>query len=129
MLGFALEYPAEWDAPVVVEQQSRGSVVQASMDGKAMLDIVTLRWDPVNNLEAFVEVREQAFEGSGITILDKQEVALADNWIGIGYRVESIEGEQAYLFFTPIGDHYLQLSGSGDLDKLAEIAATIRTIN
>lgn len=96
------------------------------MGGEVMLDIVTLRWDPVDDLQAFVEVREQAFESSGIQILDKREVELSENWNGIEYKVESIEGEQAYFFFTAIGDRYLQLSGSGDLDRLAEIASTVR---
>ncbi len=128
-LGFELDYPAEWDAPGLFERQSRGSIVQASMDGQVVLDIVTLQWDPEDDLRAYTEMREQAFEGSGFTILEKKEVMLEEGWEGFGYKIETVEGEQAYFFFTTIYDRYLQLSGSGDLDQLAEIASTLRTIN
>ena len=125
-VGFELDYPASWDAPELVEKQSRGNIVQARMNGQVTLDIITLLWDPKNDLAAYVDVREQAFEGSGFKILEKRELALADSLQGISYTIETLEGEQAYFFFTAIGDRYLQLSGSGDLDLLAEIASTVR---
>lgn len=125
-LGFELDYPAEWDAPVLVEQQARGRIVQARMDEQVMMDIVTLRWDPPEDLGAFLSVREQAFEGSGFTMLDKKVINLTEGWDGVEYKVETLTGEQAYFFFTTMGNRYLQLSGSGDIDLLAEIASTVR---
>lgn len=124
--GFELDYPDGWDPPQLLERQARGSIVQASLNGQVMLDIVTLQWDPANDLEAYTEVRERAFEGSGFTILGKEQVGLGEDWRGLEYRVETLNGDQAYFFFTTLGDQYLQLSGSGDLDQLAAIASTVR---
>ncbi|MGD8848635.1 MAG: hypothetical protein PVI81_00225 [Anaerolineales bacterium] len=128
-LGFELDYPVEWEPPTLVEKQPRGDIVQAKMDGQVMLDIVTLRWDPKNDLPAYIQVREQAFKDSGFTILEKEQVSLGEDWNGVGYKMETATGEQAYFFFASIGAQYLQLSGSGDLDRLTEIASTIRLTN
>lgn len=127
-LGFELKYPAIWEVPVLFEEQSRGTIMQASMNGEVQMDIVTLRWDPVNDLPAFLEVREQAFDGSGFTILARDEIALAQDWHGVGYTIETSSGDRAYFFFTPVADRYLQLSGSGDIGLLAEIAASVRAL-
>lgn len=56
--GFEFDYPASWVLPDQTWQGDRGSVVQLTASGKPRLDITVLRWDPTNNLQAFVGRRK-----------------------------------------------------------------------
>jgi hypothetical protein len=126
--GFELDYPAAWSLPDQVEQGSRGSIVQISESGEPRLDIVVLRWDPTSDLNAFIDVRKQAWNASGINILSQEELKLAKGHRAVRFVVQGQDGEQAFFFFTTVGERYLQLSGSGNLDLLAEIAQTVRLL-
>jgi hypothetical protein len=127
--GFELDYPAAWDAPVPVQAGERGSVVQFSAANQPLLDVAVLRWDPKYDLAAYSANRELAWDASGIAIVSQETFTLADGREAARYIVESQTGELAFFFFTTVGDRYLQLSGSGDLDTLIEVAATVRPVS
>jgi len=123
--GFSLEHPADWGIGFQ-ETQSRGYIMQLQDVSGPRLDIVVLLWDPKGDLPAFLEVRETAYESSGITIQEKQTITLENGQDGVIYVVEGTDGSQGFLFFTTLQDRYLQLSGSGDIGLLTEIAHTVR---
>lgn len=126
IVGFELDYPAAWTLSAQQETGPRGSIAQLSQAGEPRLDIVVLQWDPKNDLSAYVDVRRQAWEASGFTLLSEDEFTLAGGHKAASFEVESPEGERAFFFFTPVGERYLQLSGAGDLALLAEISRTVR---
>jgi hypothetical protein len=126
--GIELSYPAEWGAPVPVQQGERGSIVQLSQDGAPRLDIAVLRWDPTNDLAAYVANRKLAWEASGFSVTSEETYPLADGRQAARFIVRTSTGELAFFFFTPVGDSYLALSGGGDLELLTEISSTVRPL-
>jgi hypothetical protein len=126
--GFQLDHPAAWES-VFMEGQARGEIVQLMLDGEPQMDVVTLQWDPKDDLDAYLQVRETAFESSRFTTLSKEELTLVGGWRGVAYRIETVDGKPAFFFIAAIGDSYLQLSGSGDADLLTEIASTVRPLD
>jgi hypothetical protein len=125
--GFAFEHPADWGVGFQ-ETQSRGYVVQLQDADGPRLDVVVLLWDPKGDLPAFLEVRKTAWESSDIAIQEEQTITLANGQEAVYYVVEGRDGVQGFFFFTTLYDRYLQLSGSGDLSLLAEIARTVRLV-
>jgi hypothetical protein len=123
--GFEFDYPTDWGIGFQ-ETQSRGNIVQFQDATGPRLDVVVLLWDPKGDLPAFLEVRETAYESSGITVQEKQAIQLENGQQGVYYVVEGSDGNQGFFFFTTLQDRYLQLSGSGDLALLVEIARTVR---
>lgn len=138
--GFEFDYPVGW-AFDGGESQSRGSYVQFySWDwkpgdpidplpaGGSILTVTNQLWDPKNDLEAFVNQRKQAWDASGISILSEERLTLAGGRPAAQFTVQGVDGAQAYFLLTTNGENYLVLSGSGDLNQLAESARTVRTI-
>lgn len=126
--GFQLDHPATWEA-AFMEAQARGEIVQLMLDGESQMDVATLRWDPKDDLDAYLQVRETAFESSGYTTLSREELSLDGGWRGVAYRIETVDGKPAFFFIAAIGDLYLQLSGSGDAQLFTEIASTVRPLD
>jgi len=124
--GFELDYPSSWTLPEEGMQGDRGWVVQLSSGGQPRLDISVLQWDPKYDLTAYVAMRKAAFEASGFEILSEEVYVLRGNREGVGFVIQTQTGEQAFFFFTTARDRYLALSGSGDLQLLAEIAHSVR---
>ena len=126
--GFELDYPASWTPSGEVALGDRGSGVQFTSGGEPVLDITILRWDPVNDLAAFVDSRKQAWQASGFTILSEDELTLEGDHKAKAFVVQTPTGEQAFFLYTTLGDRYLQLSGNRDLDLLREVAGTLRVL-
>jgi hypothetical protein len=126
--GFELAYPVAWSLSSRQETGPRGSIAQLTEAGEPRLDIVVLLWDPKNDLSAFIDVRKQAWDASGFALSSEEEIMLAGDYEAASFEVESPEGERAFFFFTPVGERYLQLSGTGDLALLAEISRTVRIL-
>ena len=124
--GFAFEYPSNWGIGFQ-ETQSRGYVKQLQDATSPRLDVVVLLWDPKGDLPAYLEVRRSAFESSG-TIVEEKSLTLENGQEAATFLVEGVDGNQGFFFITALHDRYLQLSGSGDLELLAEIARTVRVI-
>jgi hypothetical protein len=138
--GFEFDHPAGWTVGPI-EQFPRGGITAFTSwerpadvlpgetpPGETRLDATVQLWEPVNDLEAFVETRRLAWEASDIHIVSQEEWALGDDRAAQAFIVEGSEGARAYFFFTTLEDKYLVLSGDGDLMLLAEIAHTVRPI-
>jgi len=138
--GFEFDYPAGWIVGPV-EQYSRGGITAfTSWDrpadvlpdetpaGETRLDATVQLWDPKGDLPAFVEQRMTAWAASSIEVLSQEGWVLSDGRPARAFVVAGSDGAQGYFFFTTLGDNYLVLSGSGDLDLLAEIARTVRPL-
>lgn len=138
--GFEFDYPAGW-AFDPGEHQSRGYYVQFySWDwkpgdpidplpaGGTILSVTVQRWDPKNDLEAFVNQRKLAWGASGISILSEERLTLAGDRPSAQFTVQGVDGSQAFFLLTTNGENYLVLSGDGDLGLLADIAHTLRPI-
>ena len=136
--GFELDHPASWLVGPS-EQQSRGGITaftswQRPTDvfpdetppGETRMDVTVQLWDPTGDLEAFLEQRHNAWDASGIEVTLEERWTLDDGRAAAAFVVEGSDGAPAYFFFTTTGDRYLVLSGSGDLDLLAEIAHSLR---
>lgn len=136
--GFAFDYPAGWVVGPL-EQHSRGGITpftswerpsdvlpDQTPPGETRLDAVVQLWDPKGDLEAFVQQRMSAWEGSGISVTPQETWTLSDGRMAKSFVVQGVGGDQGYSFFTTLGDKYLVLSGEGDLVLLAEIAHTVR---
>jgi len=137
-LGFEFDYPASWTVDGPAAAGDRADVVQFTSWAHAPGDIsaetpaggtrmtaTVWQWDPKNDLEAFVANRQAAWEASGITVLSEERRDIAAGWPGIAFVIQAPD-EQAYFFFTVVGDRYFSLSGSGNLSLLAEIGRTVR---
>lgn len=137
-VGFALDYPANWTANEMVVGD-RGSQVQflSSPDladaavvpaGETRLTATIYQWDPKNDLAAFVEHQKTAWEASGITIVDEEALTLELGLAATSFTLQGSDSDVSSLV-TAIGDHYLVLSGEGDLNLAREIMQRLRPIS
>jgi hypothetical protein len=134
--GFEFDYPAEWNE-IGGETQSRGYYQQIVSweqppggiteipEGGTVLQITVYAWEPVNDLDARLEMRRDNFTNSGNSILADEAITLASGVSGQRILVEGSEGP-ALLFFTTLGDLYLELSGSGDIELLDAAMRSLR---
>jgi len=138
--GFEFDHPSHWVVGPDV-QQSRGGITaftswsrpidtfpNETPPGETRLDVTVQLWDPTGDLEAFLNQRFLAWDGSSIGIVSQEERTLEDGRAAAAFVVEGSDGTQGFFFFTTIGDRYLVLSGDGDLALLAEIAHTVRPV-
>jgi hypothetical protein len=138
--GFEFDYPVGW-AFDSGEQHSRGYYVQfyswdwhpgdqldSTPSGETVLSVTVQFWDPKNDLDAFIAQRKLAWDSSGISILSEERLVLAGDRPAAQYIVQGNDGAQAFFLLTTNGENYLVLSGNGDLNLLANIAHTLRSI-
>ena len=125
--GFAFEYPAAWEVVDLGSLGDRGSGAQLVLNGEPQLNITLFLWDPKKDLSAWVAHRKEAWSASGFDILTEEELVLPGGERAARFVVQAPD-EQALFFFTPVGDRYLELSGTGDLDLLKEITSTVRLL-
>jgi len=138
--GFELDYPSSWiaDPPQVggdrgyfaqITSWSRnpGELPEDIPTGGTIMSINVLLWDPKNALDEFVEIRKQGWAAPGVEILLEEQWTLAGNWKAFRFLIHTPE-QDAFFLITTLGERYLLLSGSGDLDLLVEIARTLRPI-
>jgi len=126
--GFELDYPAEWGKPFSMGGGDRGSIMQFRVSEEAQLDVVVLLWDPKGDLGAFLANHHVAWDTSGINVISEEATTLADGRSAARIVVQGSDGARGFFFFTTLGDRYLQLSGGGDLELLAEISRTVRPL-
>lgn len=138
--SFELDYPSSWtaDSPQVggdrgyfaqITSWSRnpGELPEYVPAGETIMSINVLLWDPKNALDEFIDVRKQGWVASGFEILLEEEWTLAGDWKAFHFLIQTPEEEASFLI-TTIGERYLLISGSGDLDVLVEIARTLRPL-
>jgi hypothetical protein len=126
LAGFAFDHPRSWTLGYQ-EKQGRGYVVQLCEQSpdQPRMQITVMLWEP-DNLDGFASRHEQSWLDSGNTIVSLEEWMLAGDHRAIRYLIEGRSGGRDFVLLTTIGDRYLVLSGSGDLNLLAEVAQTVR---
>ena len=134
--GFELDYPAEWNE-IGGETQSRGYFQQIVSweqppggiteipEGGTVLQIAVYAWEPVNDLDARLEMRRDNFTNSGNRILADEDITLASG-VSVQRILVEVSDGPALFFFTTLGDLYLELSGSGDIDMLDAAMRSLR---
>ncbi len=138
--GFEFDYPAAWvaDPPQVVGPRGTSAQITSfprdpgelpeviPTDGTIMA-VTVLLWDPKNDLNQFVDLRIQGWEDSNYEILLEEGWTLTGDWEAFHFLIKTPEQDVLYLI-TTVGERYLLLSGTGDLDLLGEMAGTLRPI-
>jgi len=138
--GFELDYPSSWTADPPQVGGDRGYFAQITSwsrnpgelpedipAGGTIMSINVLLWDPKNALDEYIDVRKQAWTDMGFEILMEEEWTLAGDWKAFRFLIETPE-EEAFFLITIIGERYLLISGTGDLDLLEEIVGTLRPL-
>lgn len=136
-VGFALDYPAGWSVNEAVVG-SRGSQVQflSSPDladiavlpeGATRVSTTVYRWDPKNDLAAFIANQKNAWDASGFTLLEEKSPTLELGLTATQFTIQTPDANVVFLI-TAIGDQYVVLSGEGNLELVKEIAQRLRPI-
>ena len=138
--GFELDYPSSWTADPPQVGGDRGYFAQITSwsrnagelpedipAGETIMSINVLLWDPKNALDEYINIRKQAWVVSDFEILLEEELTLAGDWKAFRFLIQTPE-EKAFFLITTIGERYLLISGSGDLDLLVEITRTLRPL-
>lgn len=130
-LGFSFDYPGEWQMGRQ-EEQSRGGFFQLVGPGgdpeDVRMQVTVLNWDPKQDLEAFLDVRRTAWENSGIEIRVEEEWTWAEEIPGKTILLESVDGSVSQVYFTYLGDRYLEFSTTSEHENLERILETLRLV-
>ena len=136
--GFALDYPAGWTVNEIVIGP-RGTQVQflsspeiaelaALPEGETRVNATIYQWDPKNDLAAYVAKWKTAWEASGFTILEEEQLVLEQGLPAVKITVQTTEANVVFLV-TALEDQYLVLSGEGNMDLVQEIVQRLRPIS
>ena len=136
--GFALDYPAGWTVNEIVIGP-RGTQVQflsspeiaelaALPEGETRVNATIYQWDPKNDLAAYVAKWKTAWESSGFTILEEEQLVLEQGLPAVKITVQTTEANVVFLV-TALEDQYLVLSGEGNMDLVQEIVQRLRPIS
>jgi hypothetical protein len=136
--GFALDYPAGWTVNEVLVGP-RGTQIQflsspeiaelATLpDGATRVNATIYQWDPKGDLAAFVANQKSAWEASGFTILEDEQLVLELGLPAVKFSLQTPEASVVFLI-AALGDQYLVLSGEGDLGLVNEIVERVRPIS
>ena len=138
-VGFALDYPADWTVTesVVGDRGSQTVLLSAPgiadladlPEGETRVSITVYQWDPKNDLAAFVDVRKTAWESSGFTILEEEDLVLDLGLSARQFVIQTPDGKETLFLFAALGDQYLSVSGEGDIELVKEIASRVRPIS
>jgi hypothetical protein len=135
--GFALDIPTGWTVNEMV-LGDRGSQVQflsapelaeapVVPEGGTRVNATIYQWDPKNDLAAFVAQQKTAWESSGITVLEEEQLTLEQGLPAVRFHVQAPDAD-LILLMAALGDQYLVLSGEGDLILVDEIMQRLRPI-
>jgi hypothetical protein len=127
-LGFEFDYPARWIPSDLVTIGDRADQVEFTAPEGQVLSLVIYRWDPVGDLQAYLDHRRSAWDASGMTVLAEQSLTLAGGWSGVSLILQNQDGSWWYVGYVPVGDRYLEFSSSAGYDLLREIVSTIRPV-
>jgi hypothetical protein len=136
-VGFALDIPIGWTVNeqigprgTQVQFLSSAEIAEAATlpEGAARVNATIYQWDPKNDLPAFVANQKSAWEASGITILEEEQLVLELGLPAVRFHVQSPDADLIFLV-AAIGDQYLVLSGEGNLELVKEIVGRVRPIS
>ena len=136
--GFALDIPVGWtvnemvigDRGTQVQFLSSPELAEAPVvpAGATRVNATIYQWDPKNDLAAFVANQKTAWESSGITIVEEEQLVLEQGLPAVRFNVQTPDMQLVYLM-TALDDQYLVLSGEGDLALVDEIVQRVRPIS
>lgn len=124
--GFEIDYPAMW----TVDEQvlgTRASGAQFYENGDFVMAAIVYLWDPRNDLDAYVNHWRDGWTASGIAILSEEELAIGRDWRVIRFELQTAEGDTETIFFTEVGDRYLQIAGPNENGVLDEVISSLRS--
>jgi len=135
---FGFQYPSDWT--VIPEQVigdrgtqtvllSPGSTIETVSDGSSRIVLLKYAWDPKNDLSAWTTQRKQAWDASGFMILDESTRELEDGRAVVDLHMKAPDGTELLFSLTTIGDRYLEINATGNLDLCREILGTLKSIN
>jgi hypothetical protein len=136
--GFALDYPDGWTVSETVVG-ARGTQIQflsspeladaaVIPDGETRVNATIYQWDPKNDLAAYVEHRKTAWEASGFSIVEEQQLTLELGLPAVMFTIQTPDTQFVSLL-TALQDNYLEISGEGDLELVKTIALRLRPIS
>lgn len=136
--GFALEYPAGWTVNEMVvgpratqiEFLSAPEVADMPVvpEGATRLNATIYRWNPKNDLAAYIANWKTSWEASGFTVLEEEQLVLELGLPAVQYTIQTPDANVVFLV-TALEDRYLVLSGEGDLELVKEIVQRVRPIS
>lgn len=136
--GFTFDYPSAWMLdPVSFGSRAPAGYQLTSWDhepglvnetplGETILNITVQQWDPKNDLKAFAENRQVAWDASGFSLQSIEDLVLANGNPAKAFVITSPDGSNGYFLFTTLGDDYLVISGNGNLELVDLVARSIR---
>jgi len=135
--GYTFDFPSGWMLDAVVYgsrapggyqltswQHEPGLISETLPDG-TVVNILVQLWDPKADLPAFIENRMSAWVNSGIEIVFDEPVTLAGEKPAREFVTMS-QGERGYTLLTTLGENYLVVSGTGDLEAVRQVAWSMR---
>lgn len=135
--GYTFDYPSAWMLDAVAFgsrapggyqltswQHEPGMISEMLPDG-TVVNILVQFWDPKADLSAFIAQRRSAWLNSGIEIVFDESVKLAGEKPAREF-VTTSQGERGYTLFTTLGENYLVVSGTGDLEAVRKVAWSLR---
>lgn len=132
--GFKLYFPVDWTVLPREQVGERGSqaallspgstLEQIAMDG-SRITLMIYKWDPKEDLVAFVNQRELAWEASGFSAIRNGNFTLEDGREVVLYDVKTVDGIDLLVAFTIVGEEYLQITSEGNLDLCKEIIRSL----
>ena len=138
-VGFALDYPTGWTVTESMTGDRGSQTLLLSAPGIADLAelpegatrvaVTVYEWDPRNDLAAFVDSRKTAWDASGFTVLEENDLVLDLGLAAKGFMIQTMDGKQAPFLFAAVGDRYVSISGEGDLALVKEIALRLRPVS
>jgi hypothetical protein len=83
---------------------------------------------PEERSRAFVANQKSAWDASGFTILEEEQLVLELGLPAVRFIVQTPEANLVFLI-TALEDQYLVLNGEGDLELVEEIVQRLRPIS
>jgi hypothetical protein len=123
--GFTFEYPVEWEVAAQPEEYARGQIIQFFVGEEPVLTVSKLLWDPRNDLAAYTDYQVTAWLNSEVEILSDENLTLDDGSEARRFIIEGIDGVRSLFMVTELGDRYLVISGTGDLDVLTQVSGSL----
>lgn len=134
-VGSALDFPATWTyiEQVVGERGSQVKFLSApdisdnavTIEGGVRLIITIYKWEPKNDLPAYVAVRKEAWAGN--TIIGESQLTLDGGLTATLITLQTPDTTIVYLL-TYVGGKYLVISGEGDLELSKQVFLTLREV-
>jgi hypothetical protein len=126
-IGLLVDFPKDWTVGDMTVIGERASQTLVSAPGDTTIVTLTINlWEPYNDLDAYAETRQIAWDASGFTTLSTQEWTLNNGQMARVFVLETPEAQPVLFLLTALDNRYLTLAGEGDLQLVEQIARTLR---